>query len=510
MVKSNQPSSPAKPAFQVYPLDRVAIALMVVLMVLISGLLLSGDSTAPRVRDFSWQNRQVGAKDTAFILTFNRPMDQDSVAQNLRIDPPLLGRTSWAGRRMAYTLNYPAPYGTSYTVSLRGARDRFTDDQRIQNQPFTGNFQTRDRAFVYLGVEKQEEGRLVLYNLSRQQKTILSPPNLVVMDFKPYPKGDRILFSATDPASLRQGLMNQKLYTVTTGINPAAPNEPEPAIDPPGQVLEVLGSDDYQNLKFDLSPDGQTIVLKRVSRTNPGADFGIWVIREGQPPQRLQTEPGGDFLITPDGTSLAMTQGQGLAILPLCQQNPCPPADPLEFLPKFGMILGFSANGQSAAMIKFNTDYTRSLFLVNSQGQERELLRFQGTVLKAQFDPTGKLLYCLLTQLLPGQVYQEQPLLAVINLATGKGAQLNSVPLPLQQDIQADLAPDGLAILYDQAEPTTEPQQSAAPRTPQGRSIATSKLFLLPLNPSTDPNKVPTPVDTVELPMRGFRPMWLP
>jgi hypothetical protein len=38
------------------------------------------------------------------------------------------------------------------------------------------------------------------------------------MDFKPYPDGDRILFSASDRKRQEQGLLAQQLYTVTTGL----------------------------------------------------------------------------------------------------------------------------------------------------------------------------------------------------------------------------------------------------------------------------------------------------
>ena len=128
MIHSNSP----KPLLQVYPLDRAALALMAVLTGFTVLLLLTGDITTPKVRDFSWQNRQVGATDTAFLLTFNRPMDHSSVEKNLQIDPPLPGRMSWSGRRMAYTLNHPAPYGINYTVQLRGAYDRFLTGQQSQ------------------------------------------------------------------------------------------------------------------------------------------------------------------------------------------------------------------------------------------------------------------------------------------------------------------------------------------------------------------------------------------
>jgi hypothetical protein len=54
-------------------------------------------------------------------------------------------------------------------------------------------------------VENNEKGRLVLYNLTRQQKTILTPANLTVMDFKLYPKGIEFCFLPWIPLIPNQG-----------------------------------------------------------------------------------------------------------------------------------------------------------------------------------------------------------------------------------------------------------------------------------------------------------------
>ena len=137
-----------KPFLQ--PLDRTAIALMLVLSLLIGLLLWQGDAVTPRVRDFSWQDKQVGAEDTSFTLTFSRPMETKSVEANLHIDPPLPGKFSWAGRRMVYTLLAPAPYDMAYTVQLQGARDQFTEENTDQRrlQPFKGNFRSHDRPCI--------------------------------------------------------------------------------------------------------------------------------------------------------------------------------------------------------------------------------------------------------------------------------------------------------------------------------------------------------------------------
>jgi hypothetical protein len=63
------------------PIDRAAVLLMLLLSLATGFLLLGGDRSLPKVRDFSWQNKQVGARDTAFVLTFSRPMDRASEKQ---------------------------------------------------------------------------------------------------------------------------------------------------------------------------------------------------------------------------------------------------------------------------------------------------------------------------------------------------------------------------------------------------------------------------------------------
>ncbi len=489
------------------PIDRLALGVMLVLGLLIGILLLSGDHTAPRVRDFSWQDKQVGAEDTAFILTFSRPMDHASVEANLQIIPPLPGKISWAGRRMAYTPNFPAPYGTQYQVQLKEAKDKLPgiEGKGTLVEPFSRSFRTRDRAFAYVGVDGQEQGRLIVYNLTTQKKTILTPVDLVVMDFKPYPEGDRILFSASDRKSQEQGLVTTQLYTVTTGLSFQSPDQPKASPESFGKINLVLDSKEYQNLKFDLSADGKTIVVQRVNRRNP-AEFGVWIVQPDAKPRPLGNQPGGDFLIAPDSASLAIAQGQGVAILPLK-----PAAKPLDFLPKFGMVLSFARDGSAAAMVKFNTDYTRSLFLVNNQGVEKELLRTAGSVLSCEFAPKNETLYCLLTQLIQGEEYQEEPFLAAIDLKAASDSKQSPVKplvvLPNQRDIQMSLSPDGLALLFDQLA-TRPPAATDSLRTNEGQAIATGVLWLLPLVNATA-STPPAQIQPEQL-LPGFHPGWLP
>ncbi|MGB7894168.1 MAG: hypothetical protein WCF82_20005 [Microcoleus sp.] len=501
------------------PIDRTAIVLMLLLSFLIGLLLLSGDRTAPRVREFTWENKQIGAEDTGFILTFFRPMNHSTVEENLKLEPPLPGKFSWAGRRMAYTLKNPAPYGVTYTLKLAGATDKYFGEKNQNKgtpmQPFSSSFRSRDRAFAYIGVQGETESRLMLVNLtSSDSKPIpLTPKDLVVTDFKPYPDSDRILFSATDRSIARtRGTLNQEIFTVTTGINPQSDSGTKQKY-PAGRIDKILDSKDYQNLKFDLSADGKIIVVQRVNRRNPG-DFSPWIVEEKLAPRPLENEQGGDFMIRPDSKSMVISQKQGLAIVPLK-----PEADPVEFLPKYEQVLGMARDNSAAAYVKYNSDFTRSLFILDNQGVEQEILRIPGSIMAVYFDPRKnqdnqvQRLYCLLAQRLKTESYKEQPFIATIDLKKEGTRLVGTIKplliLPNQLDTQISLSPDGLALIFDQSVTAATPSAADSPRNDSGQSIATSRLWLLPLvEIPTDGS--PAKLQPEELPFAGYHPRWLP
>lgn len=502
------------------PIDRVAIFLILMLSIFMGLLLLSGDRTAPKVREFTWENKQIGAADTGFLLNFFRPMNHSTVEENLKLEPPLPGKFSWAGRRMAYTLKDPAPYGVTYTLKLAGATDKYFGENNQNKgtpiQPFSSSFRSRDRAFAYIGVQGETESRLMLVNLtSSESKPIpLTPKDLVVTDFKPYPDSDRILFSATDRSLARTGgTLNQELFTVTTGLNPQSPGSEAQQKQPAGRIDKLLDSKDYQNLKFDLSADGKIIIIQRVNRRNPG-DFNPWILEEKVAPRPLENQQGGDFMIRPDSKSMVISQKQGLAIVPLK-----PEADPVEFLPKYEQVLGMTRDNSAAAYVKYNSDYTRSLFILDNQGAEQEILRIPGSIISVYFDPRKnkdnqfQRLYCLLAERLKTESYKEQPFIAAIDLKKEGIRVIGTIKplliLPNQLDTHISLSPDGLALIFDQSVTTAKPTAADSPRNSGGQSIATSHLWLLPLL-EIPVDGSPAKVQPEELPFAGYHPGWLP
>ena len=495
------------------PIDRLAIAL-IVLFALVMGLLIWGGSACEdeclfhagaKVSSFSWQNKTIGGQDRAFILTFNRPMDRNSVEENLKITPSLPGKISWSGLRLAYTLDNPAPYGETYQVTLAGAKERFPNQEKLgaEIQPFQAQFRSRDRALAYVGTKGEEKGRLVLSNWTRSQTAILTPKNLTVFDFKPDPQGNFLLFSAADSSQGIEGIRYLKLYKVSTRLDSSTKK---------GLAVElVLDDREYQNNKFDISQDGTTIVVQRLNRSNP-TDYGLWKLVEGKSPQMFTNNQVGDFLITPDSQAVAAAQGEGIALLPLKDY-----AEPLDFLSRFGRVLDFTADGTGAAMINYNTDseelkYKQSLYFVNSQGIEKELLNTEGSIQNCQFDPTAEHLYCWLTELSKKEVYIEKPYLAQIDLKTGKINTL--VTIPKYQESQVSVAPDGLGILFERSVLKDTASHKAMPLGLSLERVNSSlpgekKNSIWLAIPASDlANK--TISDVEQLPFIGFHPQWLP
>jgi hypothetical protein len=487
------------------PLDRIAMTFMAGIAIITLILLWSGDRTLPQVRDFNWQNRQIGAEDTAFTLTFNRPIDRTTVEQQLKIHPPLLGKTSWAGSKMAYTLTNPAAYGNSYKVDLQGAREAIGTKRGKEIVPFNGQFRTPDRMFAYIGSGEKDRGRIVVYNFKTRKSLTLTPENLVVTDFKVDRNSQKILFTATDIQTLQNkqpAIASQQVYSVSTGIAPhnidraAAQTEHRTQqFMPPGTLELILDNQEYQNIKFDLAPDGNKIVVQRVSRKNP-SDFALWVVALDKSAAPTKLKQSGDFVITPDSSEVAAAVGQGISIFPLAPGT----GTNLDFLPKFGNVLSFTSDGTAAAMVEYNSDYTKSLFVVTNQGIEEQIFKTNGSIWDAKFSPAKDILYCLATELkTKNNNSQEQPYLTAIDIKTKKIVMM--MTLPIQQGIQMSLSPDGLALMFDQIDGGENTNQIV-----QGQS--NGRLWLVPIPANI--HNLTTPVTAEQLPLSGWHPRWLP
>lgn len=474
--------------------DRLVLASILALIAAISSILIQGNQVPTRGENFSWQGRKIGVRDNYFTLSFNRPIDRSDIETSLVINPPLPGKISWAGDRLTYTLTELPIYGKKYQVKLPIA----------QGEDFIGEFYSHDRAFAYIGVNQEERGRLIVCNIiqgpnnvTELKKTILTPGDLVVTDFQIYPRGDRILFSAFDRSDLGRDTPKQQLYTITTGLN----HDDNSQNLPSGRIERFLDAKTYQNLRFNLSDNGKTLIVQRINHGNPG-DASLWVISDDGQSRPLGIQ-GDIFLLSPDGKKAVVSQTGGVAVIPLDVQGGKP-----QFLPTYEKILAFSRDGRQKLMVKSEPDNQRSLFLLNDQGESRLLLRTANPIISCEFEPRQeKTLYCLKSDLVMGSdgKVKEEPFLGIIELKTGKMIPL--LALPNYRDVQMSMSPDGVALLFDQL--ATIPFGVGNDLvTGEGSSIADGRLWLLPLPDQFSSNSIPKILPQELNP--GFKPRWLP
>jgi hypothetical protein len=495
-------------------LDRAALTLMGILMALTVILLAVGDRSAPYVREFSWANRPIGAEDNSFALRFSRSMDRPNVEAKIQVksDPSnpqsafqpisqvLPGKISWSGKKMLYTLNTPVPYGKSYELKVQDVTAASNDGKPIGKEitPFVQAFSTREKMFGYIGTEGADRGRLMIQRISptlenknpekSSAPVAITPPEYLVKDFRFTPGGEGVFFTALLASSGNELLSRQKIYR-TPIQNP--------------EVKLVLDSNEYQNIRFELSNDGKILVVHRVGVKNP-SDFGIWVIDAQQGTTLQRISQGGKFKITPDSASLAVSEGQGVALKPLV-----PGTDSTEFMAKYGQLLSFSHNGVAAALEKYNDDSSRDLFLVTNQGVEKKLLNVKGEIQAAQFAADARTLYAITAEF-PKDVsedenladtgkYSAQPYLISIDLTTFKSESL--AKLPQQQDTALSLAPDGRSLLLDQVLTGGATNQKILTAS-DGQPIERGMIWMLNLSqPKAKPEL---------LPLSGYSPRWAP
>jgi hypothetical protein len=261
-----------------------------------------------------------------------------------------------------------------------------------------------------------------------------------------------------------------------------------------------LDNKGYQNLNFDLADDGSNIVIQRINRQNQ-VENNLWVISTSGKARSLGIQ-AEQFMISPDGKSLAIVEGRGISLNPLT-----PDAKPLEFYPGYNKILGFVPDRDLKLMVKINEDRTESLFVVADPNTNRELFKSNSSILECKLEPRQETsIFCIksLYSLEQGQ-YQEEIYLAVIDLTTGESFPL--LALPNYRDVTMNLSSDGIALLFDQV--VVEDEKTGRSLLNQkGQAIAAARLWLLPL-PDIQGEEGFNRIPAQEL-VPGFKAQWLP
>jgi Tol biopolymer transport system component len=473
--------------------DRTVMAIALILLILITVVLVRGNQSFLRVTHYSWRNSNIGAQTKMLTMRFSHPVNPQAIEENLTLDPPLAGTTSWQGQNWFYTLSEIPRYGTNYQLTLTLA----AKNAAIQGENFNSLITSRGRTLVYIGLNDQERGRLVFYDITnpqKPQKIILTPKDLTVRQFQIYPQGDRIVFTAADPTRRNA---QQQLFTVTTGINN---NTPVKTL--PGKLERLLENQDYNNQALMLTRSGNLMILNRQNRHN-SADTGLWVLPQNEAPRPLGIQ-GTQFIVAPQGDRLAVSQAEGLAIIPLRAET-----GTSQFLTGMGEALTFSSDGKQLLLTQQNPDYSHSLVsydLISHTPQE--IIRGPYPILDCQFAPRHQsMAYCLRTDYVPQENGEmiEEPYLSLVDLKQRQSQPL--LALPNYPEVDVSLAPDGLALIFDQVV-TTNARSSNDVVTQSQKTITDGRIWLLPLPEQLASGK-PVDLSPQEL-TPGYAPQWMP
>lgn len=451
--------------------DVLIWGVILVLGLVLAGLMGRGDRQALAVVAFPDQDRHLGVQDAGLTLTFNRWLRPEQLNGTLEITPPLAGRLGGGGRTLTYTFTELPVYSTQYRLrwSVAGGK------------PFEADFRSHDRAFAYIGLQGSQEGRLMLYNLSRRQQVPLTPPDLFVTNFRMPPAGDWVFFTAY-PRRDPQGLKQQTLYRISTGWNF---DQPQRQNIPRGRLEKILDTADYENGRFDLAPDGSVLVMERRSRQNP-QENNLWRISPTGEGRSLGLT-AQRFFFTPDSQGIAVIQDKRFALVPLIENGGAP-----VYVTGYDDLLAIAPDGVQLASKR--TPQGQSLWLITRTGEAQEILNSPTVAIDCQFSPRNLAhLYCLKldVSLVQGQ-YQQVPYLAQIDWQ--KRQEKPILNLPQTQEMQ--IAPDGVGLLFDQV------------GLDANGGVTSGKIWAmgLPLPPADNP---PQGWRSEEL-IPGFRPRWFP
>jgi Tol biopolymer transport system component len=446
-------------------------------------MLLLGDQTKPKVRDSNLIDQKLRPEKMNMLFTFNRPMNQLSIEKGFTINPPVVGKFSWSGKRFSFTPKSPLAYDQKYDLQVTGK-----DQTGKVMVPFKSTITTPSRKFFYVGTAGSEKDHLFAVDFESKQQQQLTPDNQIVLKFSPHPDGNKVYYFAFRPED-KTGLLEQD-YQSLYEVNFAQLKKPI--------SQAVADFKQWSNIDFTLSPNGNNLLIQRLKKSST-PELGIWLLNTNK--SNLDWQPfyysqlSGDIFFTPDSGAMAGIDSGGLVIAPLSteQQNKPQP----EFITGYAQFFDFSADGQSALVSRYDAAFRSELVILRTTGQLQKLITTEAILSRAQFDPLGQYVYVILL-FEPKQVEdREHYQLVRFDLKTGKQKKMwNQMDTNL---IAFDLSPDGRYILAEHTKSVPLKSTLRRPLERVGGRELDSTVVLLDRDGKLIPGFAPRP---------GTSPQW--
>lgn len=259
-----------------------------VLAVLCAGLIAVGLQSGPRVLSSELRLPSGGSSSSQIVLNFNRGMDRRSVENGFHISPDLPGKYSWAGRSFVFTPDEILPSGQQFTLTV--LKDATDEDGRSLGRDFVFSFSTPSLQFVYIGVESDEAGRLVLSDFDGKNRDVLTPNDLHIDRFAITNDRQKIYFLAYK--QIYQTNHRDELYVYNLQTR---------------DLRQIINDVNYLNKDFSLDPSGNYILLSRVQVSPTGVyltQLESWIASTSDEVfhKFLNGEAVGTTMFSPDGS----------------------------------------------------------------------------------------------------------------------------------------------------------------------------------------------------------------
>ena len=235
------------------PLRRFSVHQLVIPGIL-AGFLLVAFLATPKVEKLTPAPDSHGVPSTAHIsLTFNQPMDANSVETRLTIDPPFSGHLEWDGNTLVIEPLEPWPEGSAVTVQLTaGARStRFLPMLWGQSWSFT----VGAPRIIYLW-PAGDQADLYTVSLDGSETTRLTEAPLGVIDYTLSNDGNRIIYAE----AREDGGSDLRLIDLSSGEQSLIYSCPERvvcralALEPEGNILA------FERREFTIGAAGKPVL----------------------------------------------------------------------------------------------------------------------------------------------------------------------------------------------------------------------------------------------------------
>lgn len=191
--------------------DALVGSVVLLLIAAISLTLLSGDRVGVQiVRAAPTQDAH---STEAIVVQFSETMHRESVAERLRIAPPITGDITWQGDTLVFTPAQPLQPARTYTVTIAAGAESVNGRALLADYAFSIEVRTPQVAYLAPATQPVQQIFIADPNQPATARPISDSPG-GVYDFAVNPDGTRIAFSQYDVSA---STLNLYLLDIETG-----------------------------------------------------------------------------------------------------------------------------------------------------------------------------------------------------------------------------------------------------------------------------------------------------